>query len=186
MRTFCLILPLLLLPSCAADQPAPAPPSEAATTTTTTTAVPTTAASAPEAPVRTETSVETRTPDPESAEAAVAVIVDYYRAIDAHDYEHAYRLWGTAGPPGQTLESFTRGFAETASVTVAPGAPSRIDAAAGSRYIEIPVTVTAKTTAGRDQRFTGTYTLRRAVVDGATPSQREWHFYRASLEETTQ
>jgi len=127
------------------------------------------------------TRYETTMSDPDNPETAVAVIVDYYRAIAAHDYERAYRLWGTGGPPGQTLESFTKGFADTASVTVAAGTPSRIDAAAGSRYIDIPVTVTAKTTAGQTQRFTGTYILRRSVVDGATPSQRAWHLYRASL-----
>jgi hypothetical protein len=31
------------------------------------------------------------------------------------------------------------------------------------------------------QHFTGRYTLRRVVVDGATAEQRRWHFYSAEL-----
>ena len=112
---------------------------------------------------------------------AVEVIHDYYAAIAAHDYKRAYGLWGSSGPPGQSMEKFAAGFADTASVRVETGTPSRIGAAAGSRYIDVPVTIVAKTTSGVEQRFTGTYTLRRAVVDGAPASERSWHLYRAEL-----
>ncbi|HET9888359.1 MAG TPA: hypothetical protein VFR10_12710 [bacterium] len=120
----------------------------------------------------------------EGADVAVAVVQEYYRAIQARDYQRAYRCWGESGPPGQTLEEFTRGFAATASVRVQTGRPSPIDAAAGSRYIDVPVEIDAKTTSGQEQHFSGKYILRRAVVDGATPAQRHWHFYRAEIRET--
>jgi hypothetical protein len=116
---------------------------------------------------------------------AVAVVQEYYDAINARDYERAYRCWGEAGPRGQTLEDFIRGFAKTASARVVTGMPSRIDAAAGSRYIEVPVEIFAKTTSGDEQHFAGKYILRRAVVDGATPAQRHWHFYQTEIHRVT-
>lgn len=115
---------------------------------------------------------------------AAAKIHEYYAAIAARDYERAYRCWGSSGPPGQSLESFAAGFADTKSVEVKTGAPSRIEGAAGSQYVEVPVTIVAKTTTGQTQRFTGHYTLRRAMVDGAPPSDRQWHLYRAEIHET--
>jgi hypothetical protein len=63
------------------------------------------------------------------------------------------------------------------------GAPGRVEGAAGSRYVEIPVVVRARTRAGKAQRFEGTYTLKRTVVDGATPAQRSWRIASASLRE---
>jgi hypothetical protein len=56
-----------------------------------------------------------------------------------------------------------------------------VEGAAGSRYVTIPVTVRAETTTGREQRFVGSYTLRHSVVDGATPDQRQWRIYSASI-----
>lgn len=115
-------------------------------------------------------------------EEAVAVIDAYYAAIRRHDYPAAHRYWSAEGTAsGQTLEQFTRGFADTATVEVTTGTPGRIDPAAGSRYIEIPVTITAQTRAGKTQHFRGHYVLRRSVVDGATADQRHWHIASAKL-----
>jgi hypothetical protein len=36
---------------------------------------------------------------------------------------------------------------------------------------------------GTHQHFVGTYTVRRAMVDGATPEQRRWHIYSAHLQQ---
>lgn len=122
--------------------------------------------------------------DSGSAEAAVAVIRGYYAAIDASDYARAYRYWAGEGEAsGQTFEEFRRGFAGTASVRVDVGEPGRIEGAAGSRYIRIPVEVHATTAQGTAQCFRGSYTLRRAVVPGATEEQRRWRIYSAELRE---
>ncbi|MHB9001624.1 MAG: hypothetical protein ACYC9N_19145 [Thermoanaerobaculia bacterium] len=75
--------------------------------------------------------------------AAVEVLREYYAAIDARDYERAYKAWGPHGPPGQTLEEFKQGFADTNRVRVETGAASRVEGAAGSRYVEVPVTIVA-------------------------------------------
>ena len=116
------------------------------------------------------------------AQDAVAVVRDYYSAIEQHDYAHAWSLWSDGGrSSGQTAQQFADGFANTAHVVVQAGAPGRLDAAAGSRYIEIPVTVEAAQRDGSVRRYTGSYTLRRAVVDGASADQRAWRIASANL-----
>src|SRR5690606_24681835 len=111
--------------------------------------------------------------DTGDAEAAAAVIRSYYDAIARRDYASAYRLWaGQGAASGQSYEEFRRGYAETAAVEVAIGEPGRVEGAAGSRYVQVPVEIRARTTAGADQCFRGTYTLVRSVVPGATAEQR--------------
>jgi hypothetical protein len=118
---------------------------------------------------------------------AVSVIRDYYAAIEQHDYARAWSLWSDGGrSSGQTAQQFADGFANTAHVVVQPGAPGRLDAAAGSRYIEVPVTVEAAQRDGTVRRYAGSYTLRRAVVDGATADQRAWRIASANLHEQSQ
>lgn len=120
---------------------------------------------------------------PGSPEAAVAVIRDYYRWIEGGDYERAYRLWsGEGAASGQSLESFTRGYASTAWVEVETGEPGRIEGAAGSRYIRIPVTIRASLDDGAAQCFEGAYALRRSEVDGASAAQRAWRIHSAEIE----
>ncbi|MBV8520237.1 MAG: hypothetical protein JO197_22795 [Acidobacteria bacterium] len=118
------------------------------------------------------------------AQKAVAVVRDYYRAIASHDYDRAYASWGSSGPPGQTRAKFIQGFADTASVNATTGTPSRIEGAAGSRYIEVPIAITSTAKSGTVQRFVGSYTLRRSVVDGASPQDRVWHLDHASIHQT--
>jgi hypothetical protein len=124
--------------------------------------------------------------DAGGAEAAVAVIDAYYAAINRRDYDRAYRYWsGEGSASGQSLEQFTKGFADTAAVELRTGTPGRIDPAAGSRYVEIPIEITATTTVGKTQRFRGHYVLRRSVVDGATVEQRQWHIASAKISRVT-
>jgi hypothetical protein len=123
-------------------------------------------------------------PGEPTAQDAAAVVRDYYASIDAHDYAHAYVLWSDGGrSSGKTAQQFADGFADTASVSVQVDPPGRIDAAAGSRYIKVPVTITAAQRDGSAKRYVGTYTLRRAVVDGATADQRAWRIASADLSE---
>jgi hypothetical protein len=130
----------------------------------------------------TSAAIDTGSGPDADARAAVAVIQRYYHAIDDRRYSDAYMLWSDGGKSsGKTLDAFAAGFAETSHVTVTPGTPSRVEPAAGSRYISIPVTIIATTRGGATQRFTGVYQLRRAVVDGATAAQRSWRIYSASL-----
>jgi len=121
-------------------------------------------------------------PSDTAVASAEAVVRDYYAAIGARDYAAAYRLWdGEGGASRKTFAEFRAGFAETAAVTADVGAAGRVGAAAGSRYVEVPVRVTARLTNGTGQRFRGTYTLRRSVVTGATPEQQAWRIYSARV-----
>ncbi|HEY9541946.1 MAG TPA: hypothetical protein VIR05_09970 [Luteimonas sp.] len=115
---------------------------------------------------------------------AVAVIGDYYAAIDAGSYARAYALWSDGGRASkQTPQQFADGFADTAQVVATLGEPGRVDPGAGQRYIQIPVGITATTSDGSVRRYAGTYTLHRTVVDGATAEQRAWRIASADLRE---
>lgn len=120
-----------------------------------------------------------------AASDASATLRRYYNAIDAGNFREAYLLWGDSGAAsGQSYEAFTSGFDDTERVEVELGEPGRVEPAAGSRYVEVPVVVRAVTRSGVDQQFEGTYTLRRSVVDGAPEDERRWHIYRADIRQT--
>lgn len=115
---------------------------------------------------------------------AVAVVRSYYGAIAARHYARAHALWSGGGSAsGQSPEQFAAGFAGTAQVQVEPGAPGRVEPAAGSRFIEIPVSIQATRDDGSVHRYVGSYTLRRAVVDGASAEQRAWRIASADIRE---
>lgn len=117
-------------------------------------------------------------------EAAVAVVQAYYAAINAGQYARAHSLWsGDGSASGQTLQQFAHGFADTASVRVEAMEPGRVGAAAGSRYIEVPVAITGTRDDGSVRKYVGVYTLRRAVVDGASAEQRAWRIAAADIRE---
>lgn len=132
----------------------------------------------PESPAEDTTATE---PTPEDA---VAVIRSYYEAINSGDFDRAYVLWSDEGrASGKSPQQFAVGFIETTGISVELQPPGNVDAAAGSRYIEVPVAITATHRDGSQHRFAGKYVLRRAVVDGATPEQRQWRIASADLRE---
>ena len=118
---------------------------------------------------------------PGTSRGAEELVRAYYAAINDRDYQRAYDAWGDDGPPGRpTVRAFAAGFAGTDSVHVVLGAPGRIEGAAGSRYIEIPVWVRAFQQGAGPRDYVGSYTVRRSVVSGSDAAQR-WHLYSASL-----
>lgn len=123
-------------------------------------------------------------PDEPSPHDALQVIRDYYDAIGSGRYARAYQLWSDDGrASGQSLQQFSVGFSETVSVSVDPLEPGRVDAAAGSRYIEVPVAIASTQRDGSTRRYIGVYTLRRSVVDGASSDQRHWRIASADIRE---
>jgi hypothetical protein len=119
-----------------------------------------------------------------TSEDAIAVIRSYYEAINSGDFDRAYVLWSDEGrASGKSPQQFAAGFADTTGVSVEMQAPGNVDAAAGSRYIAVPVTITATQRDGSQRRFAGKYVLRRAMVDGATPEQLQWRIASADLGE---
>jgi len=128
-------------------------------------------------------SQETAAAEP-TPEDAVAVVRDYYDSINSRSFARAYSLWSDDGrSSGQTPEQFAAGFAETAKVDVEIQSPGRVDAAAGSRYIEVPVAISATRSDGSVHKYVGAYVLRRAVVDGASAEQRAWRIGSADIRE---
>lgn len=122
--------------------------------------------------------------DEPTAQEAVDVVRDYYAAINGRNYARAFALWSDGGrATGQSPQQFADGFANTNGVSVEVMAPGRVDAAAGSRHIEVPVALTATQDDGSQRKYVGAYVLRRAVVDGATPEQRSWRIASADLRE---
>jgi hypothetical protein len=115
---------------------------------------------------------------------ALAVVRDYYGAINSGDFGRAYALWSDGGnASGQSPQQFAAGFADTTGISVDMQPPGNVGAAAGSRYVEVPVTLVATQRDGSQRRYVGAYTLRRSMVDGATPEQRAWRIGSADLRE---
>lgn len=118
----------------------------------------------------------------DTSRGAEEVVRAYYAAINDRDYERAYAAWGNDGPPGRpTVRTFASGFAGTDSVHVVLGAPGRIEGAAGSRYMTIPVRVRAFEHGIGLREYVGSYTVRRTVVPGSDAAAQRWHLYAASL-----
>lgn len=111
-----------------------------------------------------------------------AIVRDYYAAIRAHDFMRAYRMWQASGQTGgRSYAQFEAGFDSTETVDARVGAAGRVEGAAGSRFVTVPVEISARLRNGTAQRFTGTYTLRRVEVPGASAAQRHWHLYASNI-----
>jgi hypothetical protein len=111
-----------------------------------------------------------------------AIVGEYYAAIRAHDFLRAYRMWETSGQRGvRSYAQFEAGFDSTETVDAKVGAPGRVEGAAGSRFVTVPLEIDSRLRNGTRQHFTGTYTLRRVVVPGASAAQRRWHLYAANI-----
>jgi hypothetical protein len=135
------------------------------------------------APAVFATSAADTTTIDDTPQGAAAVIRHYYADLDRGDFRAAYARWGDNGEDSrQSFAAFKGGFAETASTSVEIDGPGEGGGAAGSTYIDVPVTVYARLKDGTRQRFTGRYTLRRVNdVPGSTQAERRWHLYSAAL-----
>jgi hypothetical protein len=180
-RTDALFLALTLSASAAActqaDDAAPAPTPAGQETAAVIPPSSTTPADAPPPATAAEVS------DQASPAGARQVVVDYYVAIDAGDYAKAYALWSDNGAAsGQTFQHFSGGYANTQSVRAVVGDPTDEEGAAGSRYIQVPVQLSALQRDGSERRYDGRFTLRAVMADGATQEQRRWHLASAEMQ----
>lgn len=146
-----------------------------------------TAAPSPAPATETTPAMAVETGDAATPAAARQVVVDYYAAIDAGDYARAYALWSDDGAAsGQTFQHFSGGYANTKSVRAVVGEATDEEGAAGSRYIQVPVELSALQRDGSERRYRGRFTLRAVVVDGASDEQRRWHLASAEMQRMTQ
>ena len=124
-------------------------------------------------------------PAPEASAPASApedprdLLRGYYAAINAGDFATAHASWADGGPasPAQLAAS----HADARSIELTLGAPRPAEGAAGSVYVEVPVTVTTTRHDGNVQHQAGRYTLRRSQADGATAAQRAWRITAVDL-----
>lgn len=116
-----------------------------------------------------------------SVQDAVAAVQAYYEAVAAGDFGRAYAAWSDGGrASGRTPEQFAAGFADQEVLGVSVGEPGRIEGAAGSLYVDVPVTVTLRAPDGREVRQVGSFVMRSSQVEGAA---RGWHIASAGLRE---
>jgi phage tail tape-measure protein len=120
----------------------------------------------------------------DSAQGAANVVQTYYALIEAGRYKEAWVLWRNGGQAsGMSAQAFAGSFARYSEYHANVGAPGRIDAGAGQRYVTVPVQVYGRVKQGnRPFNLLGTATLRRAGgVDGASAEQRRWRIERIDV-----
>jgi membrane-bound inhibitor of C-type lysozyme len=110
---------------------------------------------------------------PESAQAAALVVQTYYALIAERNYAEAARLRSD----GQVGD-----FSTYDTLKAQVGAPGVIEGAAGSLYVEVPVTVQGRLKSGAELRQAGQVVVRRVNdVPGSSAEQRRWHIDRIDL-----
>lgn len=115
---------------------------------------------------------------PESAQGAGQIVQHYYALLESGRYREAWALWGDGGEAsGMSAAAFAASFDKYGEYHANIGAPGRIDAGAGQRYVEVPVQVYGILDDGnRPFNLRGTVILHRtADIPGATAEQRRWH-----------
>lgn len=122
-----------------------------------------------------------REPSP-TPQSAVELLQSHYKKINEGRFEDAYRDWdGNGKASGKSLVAFINSYVQTPKVEMKTGSPSAIEGAAGSRYITVPVHVTAIKPGGFRTEFAGQYVLRYSVIEGAKP-RYQWRIYSQKLE----
>lgn len=116
-----------------------------------------------------------------SAQGASQVVQRYYAFLEAGRYDEAFKLWEPNGVR-MNRAAFAASFAKYSEYHAQIGAPGRIDAGAGQRYVTVPVQVYGRLKGKREQfNLRGDVILHRAEVDGATPEQKGWRIRSTDL-----
>jgi hypothetical protein len=113
--------------------------------------------------------------DPKSAEAAGQVVQSYGALIEQGRWSEAGKLWSDSAAAAQ----FSDGLKGYPEVHLEIGELGRMEGAAGSIYIPMPVVFYGKLKDGSAFRRPAEVTLRRVNdVPGSTEDQRRWHIAR--------
>ena len=103
-------------------------------------------------------------PRPAGGEEAVALVRDYYSAINAGSFGRAYTLWADGGrASGPAPQQLADDFANTSGISAEIGVPGPVEP--DSLQIEVPVTVTETLRDGGQRRLAGSYILRRSAAE---------------------
>ena len=119
-----------------------------------------------------------------SAQGAANVVQIYFALIESGKYPEAWALWSDGGrTSGTTADAFAASFARYTEYHAQIGAPGRIEGAAGSLYVEVPVVVYGRLETGAPFNRKGAVRLRRCNnVPGCTPEQLKWHIAAIDLD----
>lgn len=104
--------------------------------------------------------------EPGGAQAAASVVETYYALVESGRTAEAAKLRRDGRE--EDLKPFARLHAQV-------GAPGRVEGAAGSLFVDVPVVLYGRYATGGEYHAAGKATLRRANgVPGATEAQRTW------------
>lgn len=119
-----------------------------------------------------------------SAQGAANVVQTYFALLESGRRADARALWGGNGADsGRGPGRFNSAYAAYAEYHGQVGAPGEMEGAAGSSYVEVPVSVYGRLAGGGTFQERGTITLRRVNdVPGSTPEQRRWHIIQSSVQ----
>lgn len=116
-----------------------------------------------------------------SPEAAADVARRYFALAGKGRLAEAARLWADDG----LATVFAAGLSGYRRLTAQIGAPGRVEGAAGSAYVDVPVRIEGRSASGERSGRNATVTLRRANdVPGSTAEQRRWRIERIDMEES--
>ena len=126
---------------------------------------------------------QAQAPEPNGLESeeqgALAVARAYFDHLASGHYDAAWALrWKGEGDGADSRQAFRDNYALYAEHHATIGTPGRVEGAAGSLYVEIPVQLYGRMKTGEPFSSAGTITLRRVNdVPGSTAEQRRWRIY---------
>ena len=88
----------------------------------------------------------------------VQVVRSLFNAVNRHEYARAYGYWEPNAAQLPPFDQFQQGYANTQSVQLTTGTPTR-DQGAGQTYYRVPVTLVSQLANGTTQTFVGCYIL---------------------------
>jgi hypothetical protein len=109
---------------------------------------------------------------PGSAQGAANVVQIYFALLEAGKHAEAFELRQRGSVDART---FTSGFEKYREYHARIGAPGRIESAAESLFVELPVQIYGRLADGTEFNKAGQVRLKRADdIDGATADQLAW------------
>jgi hypothetical protein len=117
--------------------------------------------------------------DDSSAEAAAKIAERFAGLLEQRRIDDALRLWGDNG---QSKAEFAATLEKYATIDANVGKPGDSEGAAGSIYLDMPLTLSGTLKSGGRYIVSGPISLRRVNnVPGSTVEQRRWHIYAVDL-----
>jgi hypothetical protein len=117
--------------------------------------------------------------DGTSAAAAAKIAERFADLLEHRRFGEALRQWGNNG---QNKDELAAALEKYTTIDASVGKPGDTEGAAGSIYIDVPLTLSGTLKSGGRYRVSGLISLRRVNdVPGSTIEQRRWHIYAADL-----